>query len=152
MSILAAFLKNSSIRVKIFSWETTRLKSRMYVSQYVYNYLVLHILFIIIITTKTHSSVSCGSRKRGMRKQSEYIHRNNKVTIFTHLLFRDAWSKWHQIYGGVGLHSGEARFQILIRSLKPFPRYESAKFRKISSFFFFLFFFFFFSHTLRKSL
>ena len=30
----------------------------------------------------------------------------------------------------VSLHEGEATFQILTRSLKPFPRYESAKFRK----------------------
>ena len=39
-------------------------------------------------------------------------------------------SKWHQIYSEVSLYSGEARFQILRRFLEPFPRYESAKFRK----------------------
>ena len=33
---------------------------------------------------KTHGSVSCGPRKRGVRKRSEYIDRNNKVAIFTH--------------------------------------------------------------------
>ena len=33
---------------------------------------------------KTHGSVSCGPRKRGTHKQSEYIDRNNKVAIFTH--------------------------------------------------------------------
>ena len=34
---------------------------------------------------KTHGSVSCGPRKRGACKRSEYIDRNNKVAIFTHL-------------------------------------------------------------------
>ena len=34
---------------------------------------------------KTHGSVSCGPRKRGTRKLREYINRNNKVAIFTHL-------------------------------------------------------------------
>jgi len=33
---------------------------------------------------KTHGSVSCGPRKRGVRKRSKYIDRNNKVAIFTH--------------------------------------------------------------------
>ena len=79
---------------------------------------------------KTHSSVSCGPRKRGTCKRSEYIDRNNKVLIFTHLQLRDGLSKWHQIYSGVSLHEGEATFQILTRSFKLFPRYESAKFRK----------------------
>ena len=36
-------------------------------------------------TIKTHGSVSCGPRKRGTRKLREYINRNNKVAIFTHL-------------------------------------------------------------------
>ena len=47
---------------------------------------------------------------------------------------------------GVSLHEGEATFQIWIRSLKPFPRYESANCHK--------FFFFVFSpsfHTLCKN-
>ena len=52
----------------------------------------------IITPIKTHGSVSCGSRKRGTHKWSEY--------------------------------EGGATFQILTRSLKPLPRYESAKFRK----------------------
>ena len=38
----------------------------------------------IIDNIKTHGSVSCGPRKRGVRKRSEYIDRNNKVAIFTH--------------------------------------------------------------------
>ena len=99
---------------------------------------------------KTHGSVSCGPRKRCARKRSEYIDRNNKVAIFTHLQLRDSLSKWHQIYSGVSLHEGEATFRILTRSLKLFLRYESAKFRK-NFFVFFYFFFFVISHTLKKS-
>ena len=34
---------------------------------------------------KTHGNVSCGPRKRGVRKRSEYIDRSNKVAIFTYL-------------------------------------------------------------------
>ena len=89
---------------------------------------------------KTHGSVSCGPRKRGVRKQSEYINRNNKVTIFTHPQLRDVLSNWHQIYGGVSLHVGEATFQVLTKSLNPFPRYESAKFCKNFIIFFSFFF------------
>ena len=85
---------------------------------------------LVLDKIKTHGSVSCGPRKRGMRKRSEYIDRNNKVSIFTHLQLRDSLSKWHQIYSGVSLHEREAMFQILTRSLKLFSRYESAKFRK----------------------
>ena len=32
-------------------------------------------------------------KKTGARKQSEYIDRNNKVAIFTHLSLHDALSK-----------------------------------------------------------
>ena len=46
---------------------------------------------------KTHGSVLRGPRKWGTRKWSEYIleyiDRNNKVTIFTHLSLRDTLSK-----------------------------------------------------------
>ena len=120
------------------------------------NLLNFTIINSTLLYIKTHGSVSCGPRKRGARKRSEYIDRNNKVAIFTHLQLRDCLSKWHQIYSGVSLHEGEATFQILTRSLKLFPRYESAKFRKnffICFFFLFFFFFFFFviSHTLQKS-
>jgi len=34
---------------------------------------------------KTHCSVLCGPKKQGARKRSEYIDKNNKVAIFTHL-------------------------------------------------------------------
>jgi len=34
---------------------------------------------------KTHGSVSCSPRKRDARKRSEYIDKNNKVSIFMHL-------------------------------------------------------------------
>ena len=78
-------------------------------------------------------------KKTGRAQRSEYIDRNNKVAIFTHPQLRDTLSKWHQIYCGVSLHSWEARFQILRRSLKLFPRYESAKFRKNFFVFFALF-------------
>ena len=53
-------------------------------------------------------------------------------------------SKWHQIYSGVSLYEGRPRFKFLTRSLKPFPRYESANVRKN----FFFFFFFVISYTL----
>ena len=42
-------------------------------------------LFGVHKSIKTHGSVSCGPRKRGVHKWSEYIDRNNKVLIFTHL-------------------------------------------------------------------
>ena len=47
--------------------------------------------YVLVIPTHfflgriTHDSVLCGLRKRGSRKQSEYIDRNNKVAIFTHM-------------------------------------------------------------------
>jgi len=77
---------------------------------------------------KTHGSVSCRPRKWGACKRNEFIDRNNKVAIFTHLFLCDYPSKWHQIYSGISLHPGEATFQIWRRSLKPFQRYESANF------------------------
>ena len=44
----------------------------------------IHTLHTLHTYIKTHGSVSCGPRKRGTRKRSEYINRNNKVAIFTH--------------------------------------------------------------------
>ena len=102
----------------------------------------------VIIEIRSRHTVVCRvAQENRAHKRSEYIDRNNKVPIFTHLYLRDGLSKWHQIYSGVSLHEGEATFQILTRSLKLFPRYESAKFRKN----FFVFFFFVISHTLQKS-
>ena len=43
------------------------------------------IAVIQVSIIKTHGSVSCGPRKRGAPKRSEYIDRNSKVAIFTHL-------------------------------------------------------------------
>jgi len=37
--------------------------------------------------------LSCGPRKWGACKRSEYIDRNNNVAIFTHLSLRDTLSK-----------------------------------------------------------
>jgi len=54
------------------------------------------------------------------------------------LRFHDIFSKWHQIYSGVRLHKRKAIFQIWIRSLKPFPRYETENFHKNVFVFFFL--------------
>ena len=34
-------------------------------------------MVVITLIIKTHGSVSCGPRKRGVRKRSEYIDRNN---------------------------------------------------------------------------
>ena len=45
---------------------------------------VLCLYCCVMERIKTHGSVSCGPRKRGARKRSEYIDRNNKVAIFTH--------------------------------------------------------------------
>ena len=47
-------------------------------------HMLLNIQNILTEKIKTHGSVSCGPRKRGARKRSEYIDRNNKVAIFTH--------------------------------------------------------------------
>ena len=43
---------------------------------------------------KTHGSVSCGPRKWGDCKRREYIDRNNKIAIFTHLPLCDSLSKF----------------------------------------------------------
>ena len=55
-----------------------------------------------------HTVVCRSAQENGACKQSEYIDRNNKVSIFTHLQLRDGLSKWHQIYSVVSLHKGQA--------------------------------------------
>ena len=43
------------------------------------------------------------AQENGVHKRSEYIDRNNIVTIFTNPLLHDTLSKWHQIYSEVNL-------------------------------------------------
>ena len=58
--------------------------------------------------------VSCGPRKRGMHRWSEYIDRNSKKSQFSGI--RSSVMPHPKIT--VSLHAGEATFQILTRSLK----------------------------------
>ena len=80
---------------------------------------------VIIEIWSRHTVVCRAAQESRARKRSEYIDRNNKVS---HLYLCDGLSKWHQIYSGVSLMKGMPHFKF--QSLKPFLRYESAKFRK----------------------
>ena len=70
-----------------------------------------------------------------------YIDRKKENVIFTPLYLGDTLSDWNQSCYRVARQLGESTFQILRKSLQPFPRYELPKFR---------FFFFVFSHTCKN--
>ena len=92
-----------------------------------------------------HTAV-CRAAQEAGAPHREYIDRKNENVIFTPFYLGDHLSDWNQICCTVTRQSTESTFQILRKSLPPFPRYELPKFRFFSSFFFF----FVFSHTCKN--
>ena len=94
-----------------------------------------------------HTVVCCAAQENGVRANRVSILTETTKSRFSRICSSVMiYPKWHQICSGVSLHEGEARSQILTRSLRPFPRYESAKSHKN-----FFIFFFVISHSLQKS-